>query len=82
MLCDFHIHTSFSGDSDTPPAQQAERAISLGMERICITDHHDYDVVSDLDFTLDFPVYLSAMAQLRDQYRDRIRVEIGVELGL
>lgn len=82
MLCDFHLHTSFSGDSDTPPARQVERAIALGMERICITDHHDYDVVSELDFTLNFPVYLSAMAQLRDQYRDRIRIEIGVELGL
>ncbi len=82
MLCDFHIHTGFSDDSDTPPALQIERAIALGMERICITDHHDYDVVSQIDFTLDFPAYLSAMTQLRRQYRDRIRVEIGVELGL
>ncbi len=82
MLCDFHLHTSFSGDSKTPPDQQVERAIALGMERICITDHHDYDVVSEIDFTLDIPAYLSAMAQLRDRYRDRIRIEIGVELGL
>lgn len=82
MLCDFHLHTSFSGDSDTPPEQQIERAISLGMTRICITDHHDYDVVSDIDFTLDIPVYLSAMTQLREAYRGRISIEIGVELGL
>lgn len=82
MLCDFHLHTSFSGDSETPPDRQIERAIALGMERICVTDHHDYDVVSELDFTLDFPAYLAAMAQLRERYRDRIRIEIGVELGL
>ncbi len=82
MLCDFHLHTSFSGDSSTPPAQQIERAIALGMERICITDHHDYDVVSAIDFTLDFPTYLDTMRRLREQYRNRIRIEIGVELGL
>lgn len=82
MLCDLHLHTSFSGDSSTPPAQQIERAIALGMERVCITDHHDYDVVSAVDFTLDIPAYLRAMADLQEQYRGRIRIEIGVELGL
>lgn len=82
MLCDCHIHTSFSGDCDTPPQVQIEHAISLGMERICITDHYDYDVVSDIDFTLDFPAYLAALADLREQYSGRIRIEIGVELGL
>ncbi len=82
MLCDFHIHTDFSGDSDTPPARQIERAIALGMGRICVTDHHDYDVNSDCDFNLDFPAYLQTMRELREQYRNQIRLEIGVELGL
>ena len=41
MLCDFHIHTDYSGDSKTPPALQAEAAIALGIPEICITDHHD-----------------------------------------
>lgn len=82
MLCDFHLHTSFSGDSDTPPQLQLERAIQLGIERICITDHHDYDVVSDFDFTLNIPDYIKGLAQLRDQYRDRIQIELGIELGL
>lgn len=82
MLCDFHIHTSFSGDSGTPPSRQIERAAALGMERICITDHHDHDVVSLCDFELDIPAYLSAMNALKEQYRDRIQIEIGIELGL
>lgn len=82
MLWDFHLHTNFSGDSDTPPARQIEKAISLGMERICITDHHDYDVVSPIDFTLDFSSYFQTMNELRERYKDQIRLEIGVELGL
>ena len=31
MLCDFHLHTDFSGDSDTPAVSQIEMSIALGM---------------------------------------------------
>lgn len=82
MLYDFHFHTDFSADSTTPACTQIQKAISLGMSRICITDHHDMDVVSPLDFTLNLPEYVSALARLRDEYQDRIRIEIGIELGL
>ena len=43
MICDFHMHTEFSGDSEAPVRDQVERAIALGMPEICVTDHHDYD---------------------------------------
>lgn len=82
MLRDFHIHTDFSGDSNTLPYLQIERAIALGMEQICITDHHDFQVQSDIDFTLNFDSYFSALITLREQYKSRIQIEIGVELGL
>lgn len=82
MLSDFHIHTEFSGDSDTPARDQIERAMGLGMKEICITDHHDYDVVSPIDFTLDIPAYLAAMEKLREEYSGRIRINVGIELGL
>ena len=82
MLRDFHLHTDFSGDSNTAPHLQIERAIALDMKQICITDHHDYQVESEVDFNLDFESYLPAMDALRQQYQDRIQIEIGVELGL
>ncbi len=82
MLCDFHLHTDFSGDCTTPARDQIDKAISLGMDRICITDHHDPDVVSDCDFNLDLDSYFPAMRQLKEEYKDRIRIEIGIELGL
>lgn len=82
MLCDFHLHTSFSGDSDTPPVRQIEQAVRLGMACICITDHHDMDVRSACDFNLALPDYFPAMEELRDRYRKNLKVEIGIELGL
>lgn len=82
MLCDFHLHTVFSGDCDTEPYRQIEKAISLGMKRLCITDHHDYDVVSECDFNLDLASYFPAMQRLKEQYSGQIQLEIGIELGL
>lgn len=82
MFSDFHMHTNFSGDTDTPVSAQIERAISLGMKEICITDHHDHDVVSPIDFTLDIKAYLPYLAEIQRIYADRIRVNIGIELGL
>ncbi|MEG2349883.1 MAG: histidinol-phosphatase HisJ family protein [Hungatella sp.] len=82
MFSDVHMHTEFSGDSHTPTATQIEQAISLGMKEICITEHHDYDVHSEIDFTLDLDSYFPAMKKLQAIYADRIRVNIGIELGL
>lgn len=83
MISDFHLHTEFSSDSETPVRHQVERALSLGMKEICITDHHDYDAVSkDMTFLLDTDTYLPCLKQIQEEYRGRIRINIGVELGL
>ena len=83
MLPDFHIHTSFSGDSQTPARTQIEQCISLGMKELCITDHHDYDSGMEEEiFLLNFDTYLPALHTLRQEYQNQIQVNIGVELGL
>lgn len=83
MISDFHLHTEFSGDSDTPVRRQVEQAIALGMKEICITDHHDYDTdFADTNFTLDLDTYFPYVRQIQAEYRDRIQVNIGIELGL
>lgn len=82
MYNDCHLHSSFSGDSDTPPEEQVKKALSLGMKCICFTDHHDYDVTSDVDFNLDIPRYFEEMNRLKELYRDRIEILIGIELGI
>lgn len=83
MYSDYHLHTCFSGDSDTPPRAQIERAIALGMDTICLTDHQDFDFPpSELVFVFDTGKYFRELSALRDEYSDRIDVRIGVELGL
>ena len=87
MICDCHLHTCFSGDSETPVRDQLDRAIALGMQAVCITDHHDWDAPNekgemDDRFLLDFPDYLPALREIREEYRGRLNMGIGVELGL
>lgn len=83
MLCDFHMHTAFSGDSDTPVRDQIARAIELGMSEICITDHHDFDPrMKDNPFLLELDAYQKGIRAAQEEFGGRIRVNYGIELGL
>ncbi len=83
MLCDLHIHTDISSDCDTPLNTQIDRAVSLGMSEICITDHHDYDTQGPAcDFMLDPAEYMRILADARREYEGTIVVNRGIELGL
>ena len=47
MKTDYHLHTEFSDDSSEPMENQVKRAIELGLDEICFTDHVDYGVKKD-----------------------------------
>jgi len=80
MRCDYHLHTGFSMDSDTPMLAQLKRASELGLAEICFTDHSEH-VWPDrkLQFTLDIPAYQKAVSELPDL---GVRVRWGVEFGI
>ncbi len=85
ILPDYHLHTCFSGDCETPVEELINKAIAMGMESIAITDHNDLDFPDTPDkvtFDLDIDNYIKELVGLRDRYRDRIRIKIGVEQGV
>ena len=47
MLADYHVHTEFSDDSREPLEEQIRRAIELGLQELCFTDHVDYGIKKD-----------------------------------
>ncbi|MDR1706217.1 MAG: histidinol-phosphatase HisJ family protein [Clostridiales bacterium] len=79
---DYHIHTHYSGDSNTPPEQAVKQAISIGLKEIAITDHLDF-----LDDTLvpESPVNLRKYAEeiesLQKRYAGAIIIKLGLEVG-
>ena len=43
MAVDFHIHSSFSGDSDAPMEQMIQEGLKKGLRTMCFTEHMDMD---------------------------------------
>ena len=44
MFADYHVHSHFSEDTDFPMEIEIQKAIKLGMDELCFTEHSDYDV--------------------------------------
>ncbi len=86
ILTDFHTHSSFSGDCDTPMEHMIEQAICLGMSHLCITEHFDPDYPvregETIDFNLDIKAYREKFLNLKEKYKKNITLLWGVELGL
>lgn len=87
ILADYHLHTSFSEDSDTPMEETVKAAIAKGLTRICFTEHNDhgYPVTKEYpegSWLVNIDSYLYDLLILRDQYKRDIRISFGLELGL
>lgn len=84
IIADYHVHSDFSSDSKAPMEEMVKKAISLGLKRICFTDHMDYDYpkVSDLTFLFDFEAYIKKINFLKEKYKTDINILTGIELGL
>ena len=47
MRADYHLHSEFSDDSRERMENQIRRAIELGLDEMCFTDHVDYGIKKD-----------------------------------
>lgn len=80
---DYHLHSDFSGDCETPAGRMADRALELGLSGLCFTEHYDKDYPAyDVDFTLDFDSYFEKMADLKRRYDGRLQICAGMEFGM
>ncbi|MCM1045358.1 MAG: histidinol-phosphatase HisJ family protein [Candidatus Gastranaerophilales bacterium] len=87
ITADCHLHSSYSGDSDSPMEEMILEGISRGLTTMCFTEHNDFDYPDSPDgpgsqFLLDTDAYLRGLTRLKEKYRGRIRLLFGVELGL
>ena len=80
---DYHLHSDFSGDCDIPAVQMIQKAVALGMEGICFTEHLDLDAPGDPTFfLLDTERYLETLGRLQEEWKDRLNICIGVKLDI
>ncbi len=87
IQADCHLHSSFSGDSETPMEEMVLQGISQNLNTLCFTEHNDfgYPDAPDLKgeaFLLNVDSYLYDLARLKERYAGKICLLFGVELGL
>ncbi|MCR5776148.1 MAG: histidinol-phosphatase HisJ family protein [Lachnospiraceae bacterium] len=84
MLWDNHMHSNFSGDSDTPPILMIEAARKKGLAGITFTDHLDIDYPEKFGFfDLDLENYYPTQHALAlEQSTKDFTVLTGLEVGI
>lgn len=87
ITADCHLHSSHSGDSNTPMEEMILQGIAQGLDTMCFTEHNDFDYPITPDtpenmFTLNADSYLYDLIKYKEKYKDKIRILFGVELGL
>ncbi|WP_416327001.1 histidinol-phosphatase HisJ family protein [[Eubacterium] hominis] len=80
MFSDYHMHTSFSDDSIYPMEELVNRAIYLGLDEICFTEHVDHGIkfYNELFYT----TYRQEFDRCRKLYGNRINLKYGIEFGM
>ena len=81
IIADYHLHTSFSTDSEAVPQAQADALIAAGIRYACITDHMDIGYPGG-DFVFDPEEYWPVIEKLSEKNREQINICTGVELGM
>lgn len=59
-----------------------ERALSLGLTHLCLTDHMDYDYTDGVSVLFDPKVYFEQLLPLKGEFCRPVVLRIGIELGL
>ena len=47
MLADYHMHTNYSNDSQYDMEKAILKAIDMGLDEICFTEHSDYGTMGN-----------------------------------
>ncbi len=65
---DLHVHSKYSGDTDSEPEETVEYAINLDLQGIVFTEHYSYAASEHAE-------------GLKEKYNDRILILRGVEFS-
>ena len=80
MKADYHMHTSFSGDSSYDMEEEILKAIELGLDEICFTEHIDH--LPNKYIGSDLEGYQKAYLKYKEKYKDKIQLKFGIEFGV
>ncbi len=81
LKCDLHVHTSYSFDSNTTMEQYARRAVELGLDAVCFTDHIDINNHRNTFSGFPFDERRRELERVQKQFAGQIKLLLGFEMG-
>lgn len=80
-VCDMHVHTHHSCDSDATMESYCMKARAEGVSTVCFTDHVDYNP-ADSGYGFYRPVaYFDEFNRVRDKYAGSVTLLAGLEFA-
>ena len=82
---DFHLHSCYSADCDTPIEDIIRVANEKGLEAICLTDHYDMDFPDNpdgLSFELDVDGLIQKINDINRKSDSALQIYAGLEQGV
>lgn len=80
MLADYHVHSYFSEDTDCPMENEIRKAIEIGLDELCFTEHVDYGIPT-VD-QCDYDSYFEEFFRMKEKYKNQIKLKAGIEFGV
>lgn len=80
-MIDYHVHTSFSQDSEAAMEAQCEAAVAMGLTEIAFTEHEDYNPDDPTSFYFQHAAYLAEVDRCRARFEGRLRILRGIEIS-
>lgn len=80
-LSDYHMHSKYSFDAVQTIEQAVEKAISMNINEICLTEHISFDPDDQSYNYFNFKDYENEINELSSKYRNKIKIKTGLEAG-
>jgi len=81
LICDMHVHTEFSCDSDALIEDYCLAAIDKGVHTICFTEHVDYNINDSGYGYYDADAFFKEFSEMKEKYKNRIELLSGLEFS-
>jgi histidinol-phosphatase (PHP family) len=78
---DYHVHSLFSGDNDSPMQSMCEAAAARGIPEICFAEHFDVHPKEPRRLSFPLEAWAAELVRCRDIFRGRLVVRAGLEVG-
>jgi histidinol-phosphatase (PHP family) len=80
-LCDLHVHTKYSCDSEAALEDYCIRAIEKNVRRICFTEHVDFDVHDSGYGYYDAAAFFDEFSKVKEKFSSKVELLSGLEFS-